>query len=90
MSPPDEATMLLPVARAAARVQALDPVRCLQQKNMQLGEIAWHQKGQDLSPTVRQQPIAARHPAGKHKRRARRIALLENVRPSPESLFARA
>jgi len=63
-------------------------VRRLEQESVQVEEVPGYEDGQDLSPSVWHQPVAAGDPAGDHKSRARCFAFDRDIRTSRVALFS--
>ena len=60
-----------------------------EQEGVQADEVAGREKGQDLSPSVRQEAVAAGHPAGDNEGRAQRVAFGQDVHTTLEAFLAR-
>src|ERR1700732_34452 len=60
-----------------------------EQEGVQAEEIAGDEKGQDLSPAVRQEAVTAGHPVGNNESRAHRVAFGQDVHATLEALLTR-
>src|SRR5882762_9676247 len=59
-----------------------------EQEGVQAEEVAGKEKGQDLSPAVRQEAVATGHPAYNNEGRARHIAFRQDIDATLKALLA--